>query len=177
MLLRRQRVAGGTVPGATLAFAGRFRDVVLPFPDGLAVSGKGFAHDAWITLVVAALAPVVALPEPLLAYRSHPGQQIGLADRPAPRRPRSLAGRASIGRPEVPSWAGALRDRLREHQDRFPCPDALGLLDGMIDHLERRAAMPVRRWKRVVPVAREIGSGRYRRHSSGLSSALADLLR
>ena len=175
VLLRRQRAAGGTVPGATMAFAGQFREVVLPFPDGLAVSGKGFAHDAWITLVVAAMAPVVALAEPLVAYRSHPGQQIGLADRPAPGRPG--VGALAASRPDVPAWASTLRERLQDQQRRFPCPASLELLAAMVGHLEGRAALPARRWRRVVPVARELVTGRYGEWSSGVSSALADLAR
>jgi len=177
VLLRRQRAVGGTVPGATMAFAGRFREVVLPFPEGLAVSGKGFAHDSWITLVVAAVAPVVALPERLVAYRRHPGQQIGLADLPATPRARAGLGALRGARPDVPSWAYALFERLQEHQSRFPCPDALELLAAMIAHLQGRGALPDRRRDRIVPVARELATGRYREWSSGPSSALADLAR
>ena len=36
-------------------------------------------HDAWIALIIAAVAPVAFLEEPLIKYRQHTGQQIGVS--------------------------------------------------------------------------------------------------
>jgi hypothetical protein len=68
-LLRRNLVTG-----ATLAFRSNLRRLVLPIPTGTILQ-----HDAWIALIIAAVAPVVFLNEPLIKYRQHPGQQIGVS--------------------------------------------------------------------------------------------------
>jgi glycosyltransferase involved in cell wall biosynthesis len=65
---------GNFVTGATLAFRSRFKRLVLPIPDETILQ-----HDAWIALIVSAVAGVVALNEPLIRYRQHPGQQIGIS--------------------------------------------------------------------------------------------------
>jgi glycosyltransferase involved in cell wall biosynthesis len=62
------------VTGATMAFASRFKSLVLPIPDETILQ-----HDAWIALIIAATAPVVFLPEALIKYRQHLGQQIGVS--------------------------------------------------------------------------------------------------
>src|SRR5207245_11425843 len=58
------------VTGATMAFRTRFRDLLLPVP-------KIWVHDAWIALLVSAVADLALIGEPLMRYRRHPGQKIG----------------------------------------------------------------------------------------------------
>ena len=65
---------GNVVTGATLAFRSTLRRLVLPIPDGTILQ-----HDAWIALIVSAVAPVFFLTEPLIKYRQHAGQQIGVS--------------------------------------------------------------------------------------------------
>src|SRR5262245_61259574 len=62
-------VPGWTVTGATLAFRSKYRELCLPIPTNLPM-----IHDGWIALVVAAVAPVVAINEPLIKYRCHSKQ-------------------------------------------------------------------------------------------------------
>jgi glycosyltransferase involved in cell wall biosynthesis len=62
------------VTGATMAFRSTFRDLVLPIP-----SDTVFQHDAWIALIIGAVAPAVFLNEPLIKYRQHTTQQIGVS--------------------------------------------------------------------------------------------------
>jgi glycosyltransferase involved in cell wall biosynthesis len=66
----RHLLRGNVVMGASLAFRTQFRDLVLPIPDS-------WVHDAWIALLVAAVATVTWIEEPLLAYRQHGTNQIG----------------------------------------------------------------------------------------------------
>src|SRR6266403_4467807 len=68
-LLRRNLITG-----ATLAFRSRLRRFVLPIPRDTILQ-----HDAWIGLIIAAIAPVKFLKEPLIKYRQHAGQQIGVS--------------------------------------------------------------------------------------------------
>jgi glycosyltransferase involved in cell wall biosynthesis len=65
---------GNVVTGATLAFRSTLRRLVLPIPDETILQ-----HDAWIALIVSAVAPVFFLNEPLIKYRQHSGQQIGVS--------------------------------------------------------------------------------------------------
>jgi glycosyltransferase involved in cell wall biosynthesis len=65
VLLRRN-----VVTGATMAFRAKYREIVLPIP-------AGWMHDAWIALIVSAVARCRAVPEALIEYRQHPPQQIG----------------------------------------------------------------------------------------------------
>ena len=76
---RQQRFARGqafqlllqqpVVTGAALVFRRTYRDFVLPIPEV-------WVHDAWIALLLAATTRIVAIPEPLIQYRQHAGNQI-----------------------------------------------------------------------------------------------------
>src|SRR5688572_4846600 len=63
---------GWSVTGATMAFRSKFRNLILPIPTSLPM-----IHDGWIALMVAAVAEVEFIDEPLILYRQHSGQQIG----------------------------------------------------------------------------------------------------
>ena len=60
------------VTGATMTFRASLRDQFLPI-------ASPWVHDAWIAWIAALCGEVVALPEPLMRYRLHGAQQIGLA--------------------------------------------------------------------------------------------------
>jgi glycosyltransferase involved in cell wall biosynthesis len=179
-LVRRHVRFGGTVMGASMAFAAVHRDLVLPFPDLVRGSAGGMIHDAWVALMVAAVAPVAPLDEALLDYREHSRQQVGLRVQ-APSVARevrtsfSTSGRESVA--ERLDQLQTVHDRLAER-----CPGADGdrgrlVLDGWLTHLRARAALPPQHLRRVGPVLRELASGRYARHSSGVRSAARDLFR
>jgi len=65
---------GNLVTGATLAFRSSLRRLVLPIPGDTILQ-----HDGWIALIIAAIAPVIFLKEPLIKYRQHGEQQIGVS--------------------------------------------------------------------------------------------------
>jgi hypothetical protein len=169
-----------------MAFRAEWRDLVLPVPDWMAEPGAVLIHDAWITLLVAAVAPVTALPEPLVAYRTHPDQAAGL---PAVDRTASGAGVGgrdglrAMGRlgPQVAKadelrWTSAVLDRLRERApEGWRAERAAAELAGRVQHLRARVGLPEARLRRVAPVFRELARGRYRAYSSGLRSAARDL--
>src|SRR5713226_4630929 len=62
------------VTGATMAFRSGLRRLVLPIPDDTILQ-----HDGWIALIIAAVSSVLFLDEPLIKYRQHPKQQIGVS--------------------------------------------------------------------------------------------------
>jgi glycosyltransferase involved in cell wall biosynthesis len=64
-------LAHNVVTGATMAFRAAYRQQVLPIP-------PIWVHDAWIALVVAALADLSLIAEPLMRYRVHVHQAVGV---------------------------------------------------------------------------------------------------
>jgi glycosyltransferase involved in cell wall biosynthesis len=157
---------GNVVAGATLAFRSEYRELLLPLSDEV-------EHDAWIALLLSAVAPVSYIARPLILYRQHGGNQIGAGRLSLPERVR----RARRQRVE-----GLGRQRTRnlqvlERLSRIPLSaEKADLLQQAIDHLEVRSGLSERRTERVVPVLREIATGRYRQMSRGLVSACRDLL-
>ncbi|HLM59151.1 MAG TPA: glycosyltransferase family 2 protein [Pyrinomonadaceae bacterium] len=163
------------VTGATMAFRSRFRELALPIPSHVAC-----IHDGWIALTVSAVSEVEALAEPLIKYRQHAGQQIGLGAAGASRDD-APAGRACY-------YAGEAEklERLRERllAARGLCEGLRPPLDSQIKragelaaHYRVRGVVLKRRRERLPLVLKELLTLRYHRYSKGLSSAALDLLR
>jgi glycosyltransferase involved in cell wall biosynthesis len=166
---------GWTVTGATMAFRSAFKPLVLDIPDDLAM-----IHDGWVALIVAAVAGVAFIDEPLIKYRQHSRQQIG-----APKKKRNAGAglgdvRAALVRANpyngLIEIGGRVRQRLAERHDSFDCKRALPQLDARIKHLRARAGMPAGRLGRLRPVLRELLTRRYHLYSKGVYSAVKDLL-
>jgi glycosyltransferase involved in cell wall biosynthesis len=64
------------VTGATVMFRSQIRENCLPV-------GTGWVHDEWIVALTAAVAEVRPIEIPLIRYRSHAAQQIGLSPTPS----------------------------------------------------------------------------------------------
>jgi glycosyltransferase involved in cell wall biosynthesis len=63
------------VTGATIMFRSRLRENCLPF-------GSGWLHDEWLAPAAAAVADVLPIDSPLIRYREHASQQVGLSTQP-----------------------------------------------------------------------------------------------
>lgn len=150
------------VTGATAAFRSRVREQVLPIPEGV-------VHDRWIAAIIAAGGKVVALDEPLIDYRLHARQQIGVT--------RKQPGRLGYEHHEFVAWARELE--LIEERIAIVAPGSFhsrALLREKIAHLRLRSALPGTMLQRSTATTRELFSGRYHRHSNGVRSFLKDLL-
>jgi hypothetical protein len=165
---------GATVTGATAAFRARFKQLILPIPDDLPV-----IHDAWIALLVAAVSQLVPLPDRLVKYRQHAGQQVGALERKGAR-PVVDSMRQALRREnpyaEMLAVAQAVHRRLVDNGDKFDSRQVLHALETRMDHLAVRASLPQGKLSRAPRVLRELVSGRYHRHSNGFLSAVKDLL-
>jgi glycosyltransferase involved in cell wall biosynthesis len=64
------------VTGATVAFRSRLREHCLPV-------GSGWLHDEWIVATAAGVAEVRPIDVPLIRYRQHTAQQVGLSPSPS----------------------------------------------------------------------------------------------
>jgi glycosyltransferase involved in cell wall biosynthesis len=169
---------GWTVTGATMAFRARFRALALEIPDDLPM-----IHDGWIAAVVAAVADVSFIEEPLIKYRQHERQQIGVPKEQAPEHQsvKSLEDvREAMHRPnpyrELISIGERVRVRLEERCGVFDCADALARLDARLKHLRARAEMPESKLRRLPDILRELLTRRYHLYSNGVYSAVKDLL-
>ena len=174
----RRILEGNVVTGAAMAFRGKFRDLVLPFPTAL---GQWNIHDGWIALLVSAVSRLAPLSFPYIKYRVHSAQTQGLELRPlAPlhdRTPRVVLSGNEI-RARTEAGLTELITRLELHSAEFPPKFAdLASVERHILHLRTRLAMTStrlpQRWRMV---RRELLSGSYGQFSSGYGSALIDLL-
>jgi len=178
VLLRRN-----VVTGATMAFRALFRELVLPIPPN-----HFLIHDGWIALMIAAVADIVALPEPLIKYRQHPQQQMGVVRRrnlheADAARKNSWAKRESYYQSEIKKLDD-IRARLLTDNDNPNCvqvysitPARIAYLEELAAHYRVRGGILKHRRQRVPVVLRELQTGRYSRFSKGLASAVKDILR
>jgi glycosyltransferase involved in cell wall biosynthesis len=161
-LLRRNLVTG-----AATAFRRELLHDAAPFPDA-------WVHDEWLAIVAAATGEIDCLEEPLIAYRQHGSNQIGV-------RRRSVAEKfaGSRSRREHMRSVAARLEKLASYVGQLSVPvrkDAQSLLSQRLLHAKARADLPQdlrRRWRWVFTEAR---SGRYHRYSFGARSIVADLL-
>ncbi len=161
------------VTGATFACRSHLLPPLLPIPDY-------WVHDAWLALLFAAQGNVVALPQCLIRYRQHCGQQHG-----APR-----------WRWWDRLWYALLQEQrghaltvwLAAEQRRYAAADIhlrqlavsaerLRQLDARRHHLDHRLAMRgLNRWARLPYLWHELRCGSYHRFANGWMALLKDYL-
>ncbi len=163
VLLRRNIVTGATTMLR--------RELVLrarPFP-------QSWVHDEWLAMVAATTGAMDLLDEPLVDYRQHGGNQIGVTSLDAAgrfgrlRAPRTARNRRLLARAE------ALAERAPALTPP-PSPDVLHRINVKLAHERMRSGLPAGRARRAVPVLREWLSGRYSSCGLGLQDVLRDLL-
>jgi len=158
--------------GAALAFDARFKALVLPIP------GLHSVHDAWLAFLIATVSRVEALDEELIEHRLHADNEFGfrLFDLPAQyRQARVQVAEGAFAKAHA--FFSQARDRLAAQSDpQFRAtPDTMRSIEEKIDHARRRDDMSPNFFGRLLPVAREIRTGRYRRYSYGWKSVAQDL--
>ena len=169
------------VTGATLAMRAAFREQVLPIPDH-------WVHDHWISTVISLHARLIGIPEPLIEYRQHEGNQIGA----------SVAGKRGLYWGGMTRWLFNARGHAREKHlrrsrggveqmlvlNRYIASSsgplreqrATSVIEGKLAHCRVRAGLSTSRFKRIPALFRELISGNYHRFSRGMYSFIEDLL-
>ena len=166
------------VSGCTLAFRTKWRDLLTPFPAERTEAKTRVLHDRWASIVLPLVSGVAVIEEPLVEYRIHTTQQVGIPALQIRKRvPSSVLRWRSAA---IPTREHAARMRvniglLRSAAERVGSP--LDQVEQAIRHLEVRAAIDGSRFRRVAPVVRELVSRRYHEYSLGAASAFADLIR
>lgn len=154
------------VTGATVMFRAALRDRFLPI-------GGGWIHDEWIALIIAAFADLRPIDQPLIRYRIHGSQQVGLQNK--------LEQRAQGKTPSEKHWA-RLAESVNELQQMCDTLSAMVLdrrsvLPAYQQHLQFlafRANLRRHRLARIGPIVTRYAQ--YRLHASGLASMLKDLV-
>jgi glycosyltransferase involved in cell wall biosynthesis len=155
------------ISGATMGFRAELRELALPI-------GEGWVHDEWIALIVSAVTEVAWIDRPLVLYRQHEGQQIGL-------RRLGWAGQFRVawamGRPYMQRMVDrsrAARDRLLGSRRPLRSPAYAGLLEAKLEHARLRLSMrdTAFRAPRVLAALRR---GDYARFDYGWKSTMQDL--
>jgi glycosyltransferase involved in cell wall biosynthesis len=176
-------VSQNIVTGATLVFRSSFREKFTPIPDDV----PNLIHDNWIALTIAATeARIEFLEKPLVKYRQHDSQQLGINFRELETptfdaRKKAYAAtmeflKEDIGRLQKLSAIFDCDPRFAEKRGTIDFAKLVAQKKEQIRHLQARANLPSSRTDRVFPVFREILSGRYQKFSKGFLSAGKDLL-
>jgi len=156
------------VTGATMAFRAEYRDLVLPIP-------AGWVHDGWFALLISAVARCVAIPEPLVEYRQHSGQQIGARRRTLREDYLRVKARTAADFQAIAEAYAAARSRLLGSGRALGDGRTIARLDGKIEHFRAKARMRTRRAWRLPLVLRELAACHYLRYSTGWRSLAQDL--
>ncbi len=177
-VLLRQNV----VTGATMAFRSGYRKSFMPIPDRI----PNLIHDAWISLLIASEAKVVFVEEQLIKYRQHSGQQLGIDYESASkksfleRKERYAEGiefsRQEVERLEQTKEMFAAYPHFEKKRNSVSFKDLIEEKREQIAHYDARMNLPFTKIERLLPVCREILTGRYHRFSKGFLSVAKDLL-
>ena len=158
VLLRRP-----VITGAAMAFRSAIRERVLPIPEE-------WTHDHWIGLIAASTTRLMPIGEPLMQYRRHPKNQVGVNGvTTAERIRRSLEADPSRYLAEARRFE-VLRTRLADR------PDLLDEIDRKIAHVRARGMLPPGRIRRLPGILRELATLRYARYSGSSLASARDLL-
>lgn len=169
-------ITGWTVTGATMAFRSAYVKLALPVPTNIAM-----IHDGWIALTIAAVADVTFIEQPLIKYRQHERQQIGVpkpANAPPERRLQAFetALRRRYSANDLHQILLVLEERLQAQQNTFDAQRALAFAADYSLHLDVRANLPRKRLSRVPRILRELLTWRYHEYANGFKSAAKDLV-
>ena len=156
------------VTGATAAFRRAVFELARPFP-------KEWVHDEWLGLIAAASGSVDFLEHPLIDYRQHGANQIGVPLLTWREKLRRVVHTRGDFHHKLEHRAKLLFDRLQALGDRVP-PSRREWVGEKLVHAHVRGHLPPNRLGRLPIVLREVGTGRYHRCSTGWRSVARDLI-
>lgn len=155
---------GNRMMGCASAMRRRFLDVALPIP-----AIANYIYDGWLALVAGMKGTIHFYPKPLLIYRTHEKQQVGIRSQPAPKwvtmKDRFSREHSQKLQPFV-SKRQRLSDLYNLLHERIPEESpAKAQFRRRLIHYTTRSTLPKSRLFRIVPVMQEWVSGNYKRYS------------
>lgn len=162
-LMRRNLVTGAT----TVIRRSLFPRAV-PFPES-------WVHDEWLAIVAAALGEIALMEETLVDYRQHGANQIGVSRLSFFGKLRRMLEPGSARNRRLLARATALADRLEFMRDAIP-QHRIETAHGKLEHERLRSRLSPHRALRLIPVLRELRTGRYSEFGRGAADAMRDLV-
>ncbi len=164
------------VTGATMAFRAKYVNLALPIES----AASHLIHDAWIALLISVVADLAIVSDPLINYRIHPHQQMGI-EHPSRHFTTNTVHRYYMQEIEkletLCLMLARLKDRLEANDYARSLAEKTARVRGLIAHYHVRGNIPRKRLNRVPFVLKEVASLRYHKYSKGWSSAMKDILR
>jgi glycosyltransferase involved in cell wall biosynthesis len=158
------------VTGATAALRRELVEMALPV-------GQDWIHDEWLTAVAAAFGRIDFIDEPLIDYRQHGANQIGMRKRTLMMKWQDLF----LPRGHLLCAEAKRLQRLEDFLAHAAFRGASERAEQVMHkraHFERRVAIgQLPPYHRLLPILREARAGSYRRYGTGGRSMLRDLLR
>ena len=161
-LLLKQNVA--TSP--TIVFRSELRETIVPIP-------AAWMQDAWIVWMIVLYSSLGFIREPLVRYRIHSAQEMGLASTSLRDRFRMAHRARNLAYIELAQRFGNLREKLLEH----PSPEQVSYLrelDRRIQLFHLQSKLPSNRIMRAAQIISAFPS--YIRYTRGLVTICRDLL-
>ncbi|TYL52502.1 glycosyltransferase family 2 protein [Agromyces mariniharenae] len=153
--------------GATMMVSRSLVERAAPFP-------ASWVHDEWLAVVASVGGGIAVIAEPVIDYRQHGANQIGVS---------RLGAGGRLARLREPRTArnARLLARARDLADRLPAiagGDATvdAEVRAKLDHEHVRQGIPASRLRRLPSVWREWRSGAYGRYGLGAQDVLRDLV-
>jgi glycosyltransferase involved in cell wall biosynthesis len=151
---------GFVVTGATLSLRKSCLERLMPFPTHI----SALIHDAWIAIVLCLQESLAFIPETLVFYRVHNGQQVGFGGKSE-----FVSLRDRITRPRIDKLS-PLADKAINLEQLYLLLRSVPLVpkEKLIKlylsqkHFRRRACLPGSRIKRISPVLGDVLKGYYR---------------
>ncbi|WP_376765713.1 glycosyltransferase family 2 protein [Agromyces agglutinans] len=153
--------------GATMAVRRELVERAAPFP-------ASWVHDEWLAIVASVTGGLVVIDAPLIDYRQHGGNQIGVTKLELDGKLSRLREPRSDRNARLLARAEALAARAAEFaptDQRF-----IREVDEKVQHELVRRDLPRRRVQRIAPVLGEWRTGRYSRFGLGAQDVLRDLV-
>lgn len=155
------------VTGATAMLRRSLLDSASPFP------GE-WLHDEWLAMIAAAVGGVDVLEEETIDYRQHGGNHIGARRDTFVEKVRKAFAARGNKHAQRTLKVEILLDRLLELADKIDAA-AVDKVHSKLDHQRFRSQLPAHRVARLLPVVREVLTGRYERFGRGARGIVRDL--
>jgi len=159
-------LTGNRVTGCTIAMRKRFAEKSRPFPTNI---HPDFIHDGWIAILASINNTIGFVAEPLVLYRQHDRQQVGVLEKER----EIIHLHTRLSRPRDKKLGpfiekDNLYSNLLNHID-INYPELKGStkpLQRISQHYQLRSHLAKSRFKRLIPIFRNLYRGNYHRYQN-----------